>query len=53
MPQNGDSKWLPSTKMKTTILSVLIHLEEVCFVLLVYFDFKSTSDDTVHVCNDG
>ena len=25
------------------MLSVLIHLEELCFVLLVYIDFQSTS----------
>ena len=54
MPENGNSKWPPSAKMKITIISVLIiHLEELCFVLLVYFDFQSAINDTIHVCNDG
>ena len=47
MPQNGDLKWPPCTKMKITILSVSIRLEEVRFVLLVYFDFQSTSNYTI------
>ena len=39
--------------MKIIILSVSIHLEKLCFVLLVYFEFQSTSKDTIHVRNDG